>query len=145
MPGCLPVGAKCDYFNPTCCPGLKCSKIGICSEIAPPVCSGPGQPCANGCCDGLVCTNGICNPQLPPKCPPGNTPCTSCIYQSCCPELNDCQADPACNKTWFCIEQCLQQPNPNQCASNCVSGGLPPAFVPLAQCVGNVCSFACGG
>jgi hypothetical protein len=151
---CAQGGEPCDKST-DCCSGL--CDIDVCVS-----CSGEGQFCGQGCCQGLTCNDGACS-----ACKPLNAACSfaddccskNCEFGACVPACSPvgsgcfdateccsgictggvCQSEPCVT----CSEYFLQPSGGTLCPDSQVY------YEDLAACVcplcGGVCSSACEG
>ncbi len=91
-------------------------------------------------CGAATCSNGVCGA---PQCPSGGTPCSDCVAQSCCSQLQSCIASPSCLTAVACVTQCIQGGGSFfQCAIQCQVFGNQPALQ-LLGCIGQNCNGQC--
>jgi formylglycine-generating enzyme len=138
---CWPAKVACSTI--VLCPNGKASACRTEGYIAN--CSGTGQ-CTNpssgaggsGGSGGSGGMGGVCNPSST------DTPCDTCMEQSCCSQLDVCAGQTICVDLLNCIAACAS--TDTTCIGNCessYSAGIA-SLTNLVTCVDNYCNATCG-
>ncbi|CAL4175385.1 unnamed protein product, partial [Meganyctiphanes norvegica] len=96
-------GNNCVASTSLCAHGhIAQSSCGCCNQCA----SGPGEPCGNGCGNGLQCQGGICLTVSVAMPAPARMGGCGCAVQGCTPQPQGCHFGIAVSSSCSCCKTC---------------------------------------